>query len=72
MNVSVACSTENGANLTNTMKSFVTLQSSFDTLLGTADAFASPSVAGLVRTMPDLSTHIDHVNTLYTVERGSF
>ena len=49
---------------------FVTIQSSIETLIVTAESFDSQIIAGLLRSAPDLSPNIDHINSLYTIEHG--
>ena len=49
---------------------FVTIQSSIETLFSTAQSFDSQTVVGLLRSAPDLSPNIDHINSLYTIEHG--
>ncbi|WWC67072.1 uncharacterized protein I206_100979 [Kwoniella pini CBS 10737] len=47
--------------------SFKKIQKGTDRLIRTAEAFKSPSVAGLLRSLPDLSTHLGHIEGKYEV-----
>ncbi|WRT63564.1 uncharacterized protein IL334_000469 [Kwoniella shivajii] len=49
---------------------FKRLQAGFDEMRSLAEGFDSPSIGGLLRTAPDLTPYLAHMNSLYTVEKG--
>ncbi|KAK8845368.1 hypothetical protein IAR55_006081 [Kwoniella newhampshirensis] len=51
------------------VQSFTQLKNGFEYLSSTAESFASPSVPGLLRTAPDLSTNLEHIKSMYMEDR---
>lgn len=51
-------------------KAFVKISVATDDLLGQAEQFASQSVAGLLRTMPDLSAPLEAIQAKYQAHSG--
>ncbi|WVW81522.1 hypothetical protein I302_103516 [Kwoniella bestiolae CBS 10118] len=52
------------------IETFEALQHGIERLRTVAETFNSPSVAGLLRSAPDLSAHVGHIQSMYVVERG--
>ncbi|WVQ64535.1 uncharacterized protein L199_002702 [Kwoniella botswanensis] len=61
---------EKESKFLNVMDTFVALQHGVEKLRTIAEKFTSPSVAGLLRSVPDLSAHIEHIQSMYVVEEN--
>lgn len=51
------------------VENFARIQRAMDELTRVADKFESASVRGLLRTAPDLSSNMEHIQSMYTIEQ---
>jgi DNA mismatch repair protein MSH6 len=51
------------------VEKFTDIQAAIERLSEVAKSFESPSVRGLLRSAPDLSANLEHMNSMYTIEK---